>query len=114
VSNSLSLRKGNIDARFGLMRKTKKEKVRAANRKAEIVNNFTPSSGLIYKFDGPKIADDRGQQEKITARRDSSFNWVQGDLKKTLIVTVLAFSLELCVYWVLERGGWSKIVNIFS
>lgn len=90
-------------------RRTKKEKIRAKVRQDVAPSqevNPKPINEYTYTFiDTPTQV----WSKKTTGYISPEIGSVRADLRKTVIVTVLAFSLELCVYWVLRRGGWETI-----
>lgn len=53
---------------------------------------------LAHDIDVKPIVNIPQTQHSIDA-----FVYTKRDLQKTLVLTVLAFSLELCLYWVLEK-----------
>lgn len=87
-------------------RKTKKEKVIAEyRRKMQTVDNRRLK--VDFEDRGLKV-DEKNQASSFQSQNPSSIlhhpssNLVKEDLKKTLILSTLAISLEFVLYWLIE------------
>ena len=90
-------------------RRTRRDRDGAQLRRQKLVEASEGETGLSYSVAIASLAKVETEKEK-----EVTGNWVKKDLKKTVWVTGLALSLEVCAYWLVELGGLERLTGLFS